>query len=96
MKSSRILLIAGCFLILFTLVPFADAHTPIPVAKVSGGEDHTLILTEANTVWSCGYNSNSSLFVPTYVLGDGTDKDRYIPVQVYDGNMNTATDCRED
>ena len=71
------------FLLIF-LVPIISIATPvpIPVAKVSGGEKHTLILTEANSVWSCGNNSDPSV----YTLGDGTNINRYVPVQVHGPN----------
>ncbi|MGA2916206.1 MAG: right-handed parallel beta-helix repeat-containing protein [Sedimentisphaerales bacterium] len=51
----------------------------IPVAKVSGGEFHTLILTNSNNVYSCGYNGQ-------YQLGDNTQTNRVVPVQVHGVN----------
>ena len=80
---------AVAFLLIF-LVPITStaAPIPVPVAKVSGGEDHTLILTEANTVWSCGHNGYRQ-------LGDGTNKNRYVPVEVNDGEMNTDSNFIE-
>ena len=51
-------LLAVAFL-LISLVPIISTATPVPlpITKVSGGEVHTLILTEASTVWGCGCNS---------------------------------------
>jgi len=58
--------------------------------KVSGGEDHTLVLPEDKFVWGCGANS-------AYQLGIGDDKsDRSTLIRVYDGDMNTPSGYLED
>jgi fibro-slime domain-containing protein/RHS repeat-associated protein len=56
----------------------------LPGIKLSGGEDHTLILLEDMTVWACGENGKGQ-------LGDGTSSDRSIVVPVLNGDMNTAS-----
>ena len=89
MNSPKIISAAICFVIFFIRTLCTAAPVPIPITTVSGGENCTLILTSDKIVWSCGDNYYSQ-------LGDDTDRDRYVPVQVYDGNMNTASDCLED
>ncbi len=57
--------------------------------KVSGGEAHTLLLTEAGFVWGCGYNE-------FYQLGIGSDYDKWTLIRTKDGEMSTASGCLED
>jgi len=64
-----------------------DHHTPVrvhgvgdvgyfgPAAAIMGGESHNFALKADGTVWSWGYNAFGQ-------LGDGTNVDRYTPVQV--------------
>jgi len=39
----------------------SDAAQETTATKVSGGENHTLVLTENNAVWGCGENCPISL-----------------------------------
>jgi len=58
--------------------------------RVSGGENHTLVLTESNAVWGCGNNG-------FYQLGVGDDTAyKCTLIRVHDGDMNTASDYLED
>jgi hypothetical protein len=75
-RKSKTILFCSVFFV--PILCFAEI-TYIPVVKVSGGENHTLILTETNNVYGCGKNSDLS----QYVLGDGTQTDRIVPVQVH-------------
>ncbi len=73
--------IAVCLYIIF-IGTFCNACiTYIPVGAVSGGEEHSLILTQDGVVYSCGDNGYSQ-------LGDGTNYSRIIPVQVNDVNYS--------
>jgi len=57
--------------------------------NVSGGENHTLVLTENNAVWGCGDNI-------WYQLGIGdTQAAQRSLVRVKDGDMNTPSDYLE-
>lgn len=78
-----------------SLTIITGVTVPTPAAeqtwgtKVSGGEDHTLVLTESKAVWGCGYN----LY---YQLGIGDDSAaKYTLIRVHDGDMNTASDYLE-
>jgi alpha-tubulin suppressor-like RCC1 family protein len=59
--------------------------------KVSGGEDHTLVLTENKFVWSCGPNGGHAFDQYYYgVLGTGNDSWDYTEqtlARVHDGDM---------
>jgi len=50
--------------------------------KVSGGEDHTIVLSENKFVWGCGHNG-------WYQLGIGNNVDQWTLIQVLGGAMNT-------
>ena len=59
---------------------FADVYDDSKVYKISGGENHTLVLTKDNKLWGCGDN----LY---YQLGIGdTQTDQKLLVQVYGPN----------
>ena len=63
---------------------------------ISGGEDHTLVLTSNKSVWACGPNGK-----PWYwsgVLGTGSSDTTLVQktlVRVWDGDMNTPSDYLE-
>ncbi len=55
------------------------------VTAIAGGVNHTVALKKDGTVWAWGYNSNGE-------LGDGSNEQRTIPVQVKDiGNVTAIT-----
>jgi len=45
------------------------------ILAIAAGSDHSLAIKSDGSVWAWGYNGNGQ-------LGDGTDTDRYTPVQV--------------
>jgi len=49
--------------------------------KVSGGESHTLLLTEDRFVWGCGFNKE-------YQLGIGNNFDKWTLIRTEDGNFS--------
>ncbi|MCX5633294.1 MAG: hypothetical protein NTW93_06455 [Phycisphaerae bacterium] len=77
--NSKSVLIAVYFFIVFIGTFCTAGIVYQPAYLVSGGEEHTLILTQANNAYSCGDNS-------VYQLGDGTYNDRIIPVPVHGVN----------
>ena len=77
----------------FIFMITASASAVIPegakAVQVSGGEAHTLLLTEAGFVWGCGYNE-------FYQLGIGSDYDKWTLIRTKAGEMSTASGCLED
>lgn len=55
---------------------------------VSGGENHTLVLTADGFAWACGENG-------LYQLGVDDTTDRPLLVRVHDGNMVTDSNYLE-
>ena len=64
---------------------------------ISGGENHTLVLTANKCPWACGPNGGAG---PYYgVLGTGSTSNTLVEkslVQVHDGDMNTPSPYLED
>ena len=56
---------------------------------ISGGEDHTLVLTKNKASWACGDNG-------WYQLGIGNNQDRKTLVRVLKGDMNSTSDYLQD
>jgi len=65
--------IAVVILTIATLTQTTQASNPI---KISGGEDHTLVLTENQFVWGCGHNG-------WYQLGIGNNQDQKTLARVH-------------
>jgi alpha-tubulin suppressor-like RCC1 family protein len=55
---------------------------------ISGGEDHTLVLTANKCAWGCGDNYY-------YQLGIGTNVSKCTLVRVAKGDMNSTSDYLE-
>jgi alpha-tubulin suppressor-like RCC1 family protein len=68
--------IISCFIIFSISILCIAKPVYKPAKKVSGGEDHTLILTDSNSVWGYGFGGNSQ-------LGNNSIKNRFVPVQVH-------------
>jgi len=66
----------------------ASLYDDSRVVVVSGGEDHTLVLTADANLWACGDNF-------WYQLGVDDDTDRTLLVRVHDGNMVTDSNYLE-
>jgi len=96
LKEPQVLNVLCLLICIFCLAFTAGAAERIPITKVSGGENHTLVLTKDNTVWSCGMNRDGIFEEYRGMLGDGTDTHRSILVQVHDGDMNTPSTYLED
>jgi len=62
---------------------------------ISGGEDHTLLLSANKWAWACGPNGGTGY---AGVLGTGSGSSGLIeksPLRVSDGNMNTPSEYLE-
>jgi len=77
----------GLFLILYSTLTFSMC---LRSKDISGGEDHTMVLTEADTVFACG--RNNFVQIGNSSVGSSTTK----LVSVEDGEMSTSTDLLED
>jgi len=77
-RSRQHSLIVGLVVLTFALPAKADYRDNSKAIRVSGGEDHTLILTADKGAWACGPNGGYESGVGPYygVLGIGSD-DRY-------------------
>jgi alpha-tubulin suppressor-like RCC1 family protein len=84
-------LISGIVLTVIVCVSAPATTLPDTVrgVKVSGGEQLSLVLTGAHTVWGCGDNSS-------YQLGIGNNHSQATLAQVLDGDMNSPTLYLED
>jgi alpha-tubulin suppressor-like RCC1 family protein len=68
-------------IVAFTLIIITLARAS-NMLKVSGGEDHTLVLAENKFVWACGANYS-------YQLGTDNSQDQWTLIQVEGGAMGT-------
>jgi alpha-tubulin suppressor-like RCC1 family protein len=79
--KKRISAIASFIILISTARLVADWKDDAKAVKISGGADHSLVLTEDKHPWGCGYN----LY---YQLGLGDQYNRYTPVRVHGFNNN--------
>jgi len=68
--------------VIFAIATLTQTTRASNQIKISGGEDHTLVLSENKFVWSCGSNY-------FYQLGTGNSQDQWTLTQVLGGTMNT-------
>jgi len=96
LSKKWIYLTALLFVFVFTQILFADWKDNAEVIKISGGEKHTLVLTEDNYVWACGPNGEIGIYYG--VLGIGSSSPTLVKktlTHVHDGDMNTPSDFLE-
>ena len=87
-RKKHILLIVS-FIVLPTNIAIASNWKEnAKVIDISGGEDHTLVLTANKWAWGCGDNY-------FYQLGIGNDEDQKTLVRVLKGDMNSTSDYLE-
>ena len=88
-KSLTLITISIIILLTFSYA-IADITDYTKSIKISGGENHTLVLTNSGNVFGCGDNYD-------YQLGIGnTQQDQWTLVQVKEGDMNSPTEFLED
>jgi len=68
--------------VIFVITILTQTAQASNLLKVSGGEDHTLVLSENKFVWACGSNY-------FYQLGTGNSQDQWTLIQVLGGDMGT-------
>ena len=91
-KMSRTtgIFIAVSIVILVTSPTFGDWKENAKAIDMSGGEDHTLVLTQNKWPWACGPNYAYQLGI-----GDNTDPRKTL-LRVLKGDMNSTSDYLED
>jgi len=93
------LIITSLVILAIATIGFADYREDSKVIKISGGENHSLILTSNNWLWSFGYNGGSEIGSYYGILGTGSNihtLKEYTPVRVHDGDMQTESGYIED
>jgi len=71
---NRSTLISFLFVLTFSNLALGDWKENAQAIDVSGGEDHTLVLTKDKTVWACGANGGYAFEQYFYgVLGTGSN-----------------------
>ncbi len=88
LRAKKALVVILVVIATFTAIVNAD-ETCIRATAISGGEYHTLVLMENNTVWACGGNSYGQ-------LGNNDTYSEYNLIQSFCGEMNTTSSFLED
>ena len=98
-RSRQTSLIAVLVVLTITLATRADYRDNSKAIKVSGGEDHTLVVTANNQAWACGPNGGYAFGYHYFgVLGTGSEYwnlTQKTLVRVDEGDMNTPSDYLE-
>lgn len=76
-----------CLFVCIVSNAFANVRFPfcLTATNVSGGEDHTLVLTEDGTLWGCGLNDD-------YQLGNDDNQQRLLLAQVLSGDQDAGAE----
>lgn len=96
MSRMKQILTTVLFIIFVSTPAFADWKEGAKAIDISGGEDHTLVLTKNKSVWACGPNGKPGYWYG--VLGTGSSDTTLVQktlVRVWDGDMNTPSDYLE-
>ena len=81
MSTVKWIVTVSVFIFMITASATAAIPEGAKAVKVSGGEAHTMVLTEAGFVWGCGYNE-------FYQLGIGNNFDKWTLIRTEDGNFS--------
>ncbi len=97
MSRMKQILTTVLFIIFVSTPAFAGWKEGAKAIDISGGEDHTLVLTKNKSVWACGPNGKPGYWYG--VLGTGSSDTTLVQktlVRVWDGDMNSTSDYLED
>jgi len=89
MSWTKQILISVSLVVLSINPSFAVWKENAKAIDISGGEDHTLVLTRNKSVWACGDNTY-------YQLGIENNDDKITLVRALKGDMNSPWDYLED
>jgi len=89
MSRTNQILITVLYIIFVTTPTFADCKEDAKAIDISGGEDHTLVLTQNKWPWACGDNGWCQLGIAYY-------GDQKTLVRVLKGDMDSTSDYLED
>jgi len=90
MSAKKSVLIVSIIIFITAIPGRADVLHDATAIDVSGGENHTLVLTASQSVWGCGDNSH-------YQLGIGDNSTaEWTLARVWAGDMNTISGYLED
>ena len=96
-RMKQILIIVSFIVFIANIAIASNWKENAKAIQVSGGEDHTLVLTANKWPWACGPNGGPG---PYYgVLGTGSTSTALIAktlIRVWDGDMNTPSGYLED
>jgi alpha-tubulin suppressor-like RCC1 family protein len=81
-------IIAALIVLIGNVLAVGDWKEDAKAIDISGGEDHTLVLTKNKWPWACGDNYY-------YQLGIGSNVSKWTLVRVAKGDMNSPSDSLE-
>lgn len=85
---SNTFIIAALIVLIGNVLAVGDWKEDARAIDISGGEDHTLVLTKNGYVWACGDNYY-------YQLGIGSNVSKWTLVRVAKGGMDSSSDFLE-
>ena len=69
LSSSRVLIVVSLTILIISTFGVADWRQDAEAVHISGGENHTLVLTQNKFAWACGDNSDNQLGLGPDALG---------------------------
>jgi len=92
-SRKKLIVTTSAILIITALPAFGDWKEDAQAIDISGGEDHTLVLTKDKSVWACGSNGGRAFWRYYFgVLGTGSTEPGLIAktlIRVLGGDMGT-------
>ena len=94
MSWTKQILITASFIGFISSITFADWREDAQAVDISGGEDHTLVLTRNKFPWACGPNGGPGPYFG--VLGTGSNEYDLVEKILFDfvdgyGTMNKSS-----
>ena len=99
LSKKHILVIVSLTILTNNLSVVADWKNDARAIDISGGENHTLVLTSNKATWACGPNGKGYPYYYYGVLGTGSNSYTLVEktlVRVLDGDMSTTSGYLQD